>query len=336
MYRLHSTAVNKSQWNSAPSTQWRGERMWIIGETSPSSNVSSLGSSLARAALHRKSLPTSCICAGLMKFLRVGPVGQLFKTAPSLLPGVRVGLLKPTAHVSAVVILIPNMWYLMSPLSHLRESLPLRTWVLQTMFRNRWGIALSDSQGVIDPGAKDAKEFIREDALPNFYETTVVRDLLVWFLHDGGKWPTAGPIEKLLINSALHSLSPQESFWKQATKGCSESFQPRIVQKASRPQDPQSGKRWYCKPLTREPNGSACSMFNWKGIAIPSTGFCCDRSVCEKTTTMKHPTRTCISKPLPRSKNSTTTCPQQIDWEMIWSSLPPPGVSCRMVSYYWW
>ena len=95
--------------------------------------------------------------------------------------------------------------------------------------------------------------------------------------------------------------------------------------KASRPQDPQSGKRWYCKPLTREPNGSACSMFNWKGIAIPSTGFCCDRSVCEKTTTMKHPTRTCISKPLPRSKNSTTTCPQQIDWEMIWSSLPPLG-----------
>lgn len=86
MYRLHSTAVNKSQWNSAPSTQWRGERMWIIGETSPSSNVSSLGSSLARAALHRKSLPTSCICAGLMKFLRVD---QLASSSNSAFPSSR-------------------------------------------------------------------------------------------------------------------------------------------------------------------------------------------------------------------------------------------------------
>ena len=86
------------------------------------------------------------------------PVGQLFKQRLPFFQAwgsaCSVGLLKPTAHVSAVVILIPNMWYLMSPLSHLRESLPLRRG-LQTMFRNRWEwIALSDSQGWLTPEQK--------------------------------------------------------------------------------------------------------------------------------------------------------------------------------------
>lgn len=214
MYRLHSTAVNKSQWNSAPSTQWRGERMWIIGETSPSSNVSSLGSSLARAALHRKSVLAWWNSYELTSW-------PALQTAPSLLPGVRVGLLCgpaeancsclrscdfDTKHVVSNESIVPSQgkpttatWSPNHVSQQVRMNCTVRLW------------------GVIDPWAKDAKEFIRKMHFQTF-TNTVVRDLLVWFLHDGGKWPTAGPIEKLLINSVALTFTPGIVL-KQATKG---------------------------------------------------------------------------------------------------------------------
>lgn len=122
MYRIYSTAVNKTQWNSAPSTH---------------GGVRECESLVRRNSYQLTSWPA-------------------LQTASSLLPGVRVGLLcePPEAHISAVGILTPNMLYLRSPLSHLRESLPLRRG-LQTMFRNRWEwIALSDSQGWLTPEPK--------------------------------------------------------------------------------------------------------------------------------------------------------------------------------------